>query len=59
MVPPPDGRATLLEVLFHIDITPERIIVRRVLLREFGRPPGWVSNTAEWPNAGAWPVVDL
>ena len=55
----PDGRASLLEVLFHIDITPERIIVRRVLLRHLERLPGWVVNSAEWTGEPPWPVVQI
>ena len=53
------GRATLLEVLFHIDILPERVIVRRVLLREMDRLPGWVVNPDEWGGEPPWPVVDV
>lgn len=55
----PDGRASLLEVLFRIDITPERIIVRRILLRHLDRLPAWVTNPSEWTDQPAWPIVDI
>jgi hypothetical protein len=54
-----DGRAALLEVLFHIDIEPERIIVRRVLLNQLDRLPGWVVNPTEWTDEPNWPIIDV
>jgi hypothetical protein len=55
----PDGRATLVEVLFRLDEESDRILIRRILLREMDRLPGWVLNPAEWPGDMPWPVVDL
>ena len=53
-----DGRASLLEVLFHIDIIPERINVRRALLRHLDRLPPWVANPGEKTDDPPWPIVE-
>lgn len=52
-------RATLLEVLFELQIDPERILVRRVLIRTVPRLPDWVIRPDEWGDHEAWPIVDM
>lgn len=54
-----DGRVAFLEVLFHLEVEPDRIVVRRVLCQQMARLPGWIANPAEWPGEKPWPVVDL
>ena len=55
----PDGRASLLEILFLITHEPDGITVRRVLVTTVDRLPDWVVNPSEWPGDKPWPVVDL
>lgn len=55
----PDGRATLIEVIFHVEASANQIIIRRVLIRETSRLPGWVADPSEWPGEKPWPVVDI
>ena len=54
-----DGKATLLEVLFSFRAKPDRIVVRRVKVRDLDRLPDWVSRPDEWGAYPPYPVVDL
>lgn len=54
------GRAALVEVLFRVEVEPDRIVVRRVVIVEHPRLPGWVVNPSEWMSPVApWPIVDV
>ena len=55
----PTGGAALVEVLFELAILPDRVVVRRVVVTEMARLPGWVVNPAEWGGERPWPVVEL
>ncbi|OWK36266.1 hypothetical protein [Fimbriiglobus ruber] len=49
----------MIEVIFHVEASANQIIIRRVLIRETSRLPGWVADPSEWPGEKPWPVVDI
>jgi hypothetical protein len=51
--------AALLEVLFTIEVNPEGIAVRRVLLTPLDRLPDWSLRPDAWGAYPPWPVVDV
>ena len=56
-----DGRATLVEVHFRLEVRDDLIAVRRVILVPLDSLPYYAANPAEFHasvNEG-WPVVDL
>ena len=54
-----DGSATLIEVLFELVVEPERILVRRVLIRSLPKLPDWAIRPDEWIAHEPWPIVEL
>lgn len=54
-----DGRAALVQVLFDLSDEEDRLLVSRVLVREFERLPPWATDPTGWGSVAPWPVVDL
>ncbi len=55
----PAGRAALIQVLFDLSDEEDRLLVSRILLRDFERLPPWATDPIGWGNVTPWPVVDL
>ncbi len=53
------GGATLVRVSFRLEVEPERVLLRRILLTQMPSLPDWVLRPDEWGNVTPWPVVDL
>jgi hypothetical protein len=51
--------ATLVRVSFLLEVAPDRILVRRVILTTEPRLPDWVMRPDEWGNRTPWPVMDV